>query len=66
MPVKDRPRDKNPEIESPDRNDAQDTRFKSIPIGSDPDTDDDDDEDDPAAPKDLVVERWLNPARTRP
>lgn len=67
MPVTDKPRgDKNPETESPGFSDAQNTRLVSIPIGSDPDTDEDTDEDDPAASRDLVVERWLNgPVRMR-
>lgn len=67
MPVTDRPRgDSNSETESPGLNDSQKTRFVSIPIGSDPDTDEDAEEDDPAAPRDLVVERWLHgPVRMR-
>ena len=67
MPVTDRPRgDNNSESESTGLNDVEKTRFVSIPIGSDPDTDEDADEDDPAAPRDQVVERWLNgPARMR-
>jgi len=67
VPVTDRPRgDNNSEIESPGLNDAQNTRLVSIPIGSGPDTDEDADEDDPAAPRDQIVERWLNgPVRMR-
>jgi hypothetical protein len=61
VPVKDRPGgNPNSRIESPGLKDGQETRFKSIPIGSGPDVEDDEDEDDQAAPQDSIVERWLN------
>jgi hypothetical protein len=61
VPVKDRPGgNPNSRIESPGRKDAQETRFKSIPIGSGPDVEDDEDEDEVAGLQDRVVQRWLN------
>ena len=59
MPVKDRPRrDIDPNSEWPQIKDSLESRFVSIPIGSDPDMDDEDEDVPPS--QDLVVERWLN------